>query len=156
MRKRRLPALAELLLALLLVGGAALAVHRLAARPWIVLGPSMEPTLQAGDRVIVDLLTYRRRSPRVGEIVLLAGPADLPLVKRVVRGPLSGRSRGIGPLLDPTRPHEPAFWVEGDNRVLSLDSRRFGAVPRSRILGRVAWRYWPPAGFGSIAPPPIE
>jgi hypothetical protein len=52
--------------------------------------------------------------------------------------------------VDPTRTHEPVFWVEGDRGDLSADSRLFGPVPRSRFRGRVLFRYWPLSGAGPI------
>jgi signal peptidase I len=126
-----------------------LAATRYLAIPWVVVGPSMEPALRDGDRVVIDLWTYRRRAPRPGEIALFAGPGDLPLVKRVTRGPVPARER-VGDLVDPTRPEEPLFWVEGDHRELSADSRRFGPVPADRFRGRVFLRYWPPSRAGAI------
>lgn len=128
---------------------AILAITRWAAIPWVVLGPSMAPALRHGDRVLIDLWTYRRRAPQVGEVALLRGPGNLPLVKRVVRGPLPPSER-VGDLVDPTHPREPLFWVEGDNREVSADSRRFGPVPRHRFRGRVLVRYWPPSEAGPI------
>lgn len=135
--------------ALALATLAILALTRWGAIPWVVLGPSMEPALRHGDRVLIDLWTYRRRPPRVGEVALIEGPGALPLVKRVVRGPLPSSER-IGDLVDPTHPREPLFWVEGDNREVSADSRRFGPVPLHRFRGRVLLRYWPPSEAGPI------
>jgi signal peptidase I len=126
-----------------------LAVTRWVAIPWRVLGPSMTPTLGHGDLVVIDLWTYRRRGPRVGEVALFAGPRDVPLVKRVLRGPLPVKER-VGDLVDPTHPHEPLYWVEGDHREISADSRHFGPVPAGRFRGRVIFRYWPPSEAGPI------
>ncbi|HEX5045359.1 MAG TPA: S26 family signal peptidase [Candidatus Polarisedimenticolaceae bacterium] len=128
---------------------AVLVVTRWVAIPWMVVGPSMAPTLEHGDLVLVDRWSYGRREPRPGEIALLAGPRGVPLVKRVLRGPLP-RGERIGDLVDPTRPREPLFWVEGDNRALSADSRQFGPVPRGRFRGRVFFRYWPLSAVGPI------
>ena len=128
---------------------AVLAVTHWVAIPWMVVGPSMEPALEHGDLVLIDRWSYRARVPRPGEIALLDGPGGLPLVKRVVRGPLPRKER-IGDLVDPTRPGEPLFWVEGDNRDLSADSRQFGPVPRGRFRGRVFFRYWPLSSAGPI------
>jgi signal peptidase I len=109
------------------------------ARPWTVHGQSMEPTLSAGDRVIVDLWTHRHRSPRLGEIVLIEGtdPGSPTMVKRVAAPP--GGLPGDGRTL----------WVLGDNPRASADSRQIGAIPLERVVGRVALIYWPPvrAGF---------
>ena len=145
--ERRL--LVRLALALALATLATLAATRWLAIPWLVVGPSMAPSLRHGDRVLIDLWTYRRRGPLPGEVALIEGPASLPLVKRVIRGPLPPGER-VGDLVDPTRPHEPLFWVEGDNRPVSADSRRFGPVPRDRFRGRVVFRYWPPSDAGPI------
>ena len=103
------------------------------ARPWVVAGSSMEPTLHAGDRVLVDLWTYRQRAPRRGEVVLLQlDPGSSALVKRVTR-------------IVPGAPgREAALWVAGDNTRNSLDSRKLGAIDRERIVGRVVLRLWPP------------
>lgn len=103
--------------------------------PWVIAGPSMEPALVAGDRVLVDRWTYRYRAPRVGEVVLVLGSSGVPLVKRVG---------------NPPGARDPGLWVVGDNLLDSIDSRRFGALPRERIRGRVVYRYWPPERAGGI------
>ena len=103
--------------------------------PWTVGGRSMAPTLEPGDRVLVDLWTYRSRSPRMGEIVLLEGPEGLMMVKRVEE--LVGLS-GTKAL------------VSGDNQATSRDSRDFGPVPVEAIRGRVIFRYWPLSESGPI------
>ena len=108
------------------------------AVPWVVLGPSMEPGLQQGDRVLVDRWTFRKRKPRVGEIALFAAPGGSVMVKRVARRPA-----GHGAA-------EPGVWVLGDNRAASTDSRQFGTVSRSRLRGRVLWRYWPLSRAGRV------
>ena len=112
------------------------------ARPWVVHGSSMEPTLGARDRVIVDLWTYRQRPPRPGEIVLLQGarPGSPTMVKRVALPP-----DGVW---QPGR----TLWVLGDNPASSADSRQMGGIPLDRVVGRVVLLYWPPARVG--LPPP--
>ena len=109
------------------------------AVPWVVAGPSMEPTLYAGDHVIVDLWTYRRRAPREGEVVLLDAPWGGPIVKRVAP-----------PVPDPADAGSGRYRVLGDNEAESADSRTFGSVERGRFRGRVLWRYWPLSRAGSI------
>jgi signal peptidase I len=110
------------------------------ALPWVVSGRSMEPTLTAGDLVIVDLWSYRHRQPRRGEIALFTGPrpAGAPLVKRVASPPADHRSA------------RREVWLLGDNPEISNDSRRFGPVPADRIRGRLVWRYWPLSRAGAI------
>ncbi len=107
------------------------------ARPWVVVGPSMEPTLFAGDRVLVDRWTFRHRAPRVGELVLVLGQTEGMLVKRIVTAD----------------PGDDRFRVLGDNLAVSHDSRHFGPVGRDRVRGRVVWRYWPLSRAGSLPAP---
>ena len=104
--------------------------------PWVVIGSSMEPTLEQGDRVLVDLWSYRQRSPSSGEVALLASPAGLPIVKRVAAEADSDDASGL--------------WVLGDNPRASGDSREFGRVPAKRFRGRLCWCYWPPSRFGPV------
>jgi len=136
----------------LLAGGTFLAA-RFLALPWVVLGDSMEPALSRGDRVLVDLWTYRQRAPLPGEIVLLEGPlpGEPVLIKRVATLPRAERP-GIRERFWPDRgaASTGAAWVRGDNEARSVDSRAFGPVPLDRIRGRVVFRYWPPSRAGPI------
>jgi signal peptidase I len=136
----------------LLAGGIFLAT-RFLARPWIVVGDSMEPTLSHGDRVLVDSWTYRQRAPRAGEIVLFLGPPprEPVLLKRVTLPP-SGSPPAVRRRIWQGREAVSGVgvWVRGDNDSRSLDSRSFGPVPPERILGRAAVLYWPPSRAGPI------
>jgi signal peptidase I len=118
--------------------------------PWVVSGPSMEPTLHEADRVLVDLWTLRSRPPRPGEIVVCSGPGDEDLVKRVAREPYPGNDPYPSPVLATNSPLEPTFALLGDNLDQSFDSRSFGRVPQHCIRGRVVWRYWPLSRAGAI------
>jgi signal peptidase I len=127
-----------------------------------VSGDSMAPTLADGDRFVINRVIYRVRAPRSGEIVALRLPEEEDLtVKRVIALPsdwvriVNGRVFLNGklvpePYLDPdvatygnrlsTNIFEVAdgcYFVLGDNRGASDDSRSFGAVPRRWIVGRV-------------------
>lgn len=127
-----------------------------------VVGQSMWPNLQDGDRFIINRLVYRWREPCVGEVVAvhLAEDEDL-VVKRVIALPgdlvrirggrvtVNGRAREEaylppGTLTFGRAMHDRAYriadncyFVLGDNRAASEDSRMFGAVSRDRIVGRV-------------------
>jgi nickel-type superoxide dismutase maturation protease len=92
---------------------------------------SMEPALRPGDW----LLVRRTRRVRAGQIVLARHPGrpDLLIVKRAAR-----RVEGDGEVGG-------GWWLESDNPDAgAVDSRRFGAVPRELIVGRVLGRYWRP------------
>lgn len=131
------------LIAVFLVG------ERCLLSAWTVAGPSMEPVLLAGDRVLADRWTLERRSPRAGEVIVLLGPDGEPMIKRVVEAPPDRRGLRPRPDLWSIAPGQPV-WVRGDRADRSLDSRRFGPVPSSRIRGRVVLRYWPPRRFGPV------
>ena len=96
-----------------------------------VSGHSMEPALREGDWVLV---ISPRRTPRFGDVVLVRDPrkTERLLLKRVA----SVTSDGV--------------VVEGDRPEYSTDSRTFGAVPLSLVLGRAAFRYSPLRRFGPI------
>ncbi|HEY7527420.1 MAG TPA: nickel-type superoxide dismutase maturation protease [Candidatus Limnocylindria bacterium] len=108
-----------------------------AARGWLdvveVQGRSMAPTLLPGDRLLVERLTYRRHPPRAGDVVLAFDPRtpERELIKRV---------HAAGPHLD----------LRGDAPDASTDSRAFGALPRSAVQWRAAFRYWPPDRIGGL------
>lgn len=124
-----------LLLAAAGLGLAAVAVANVAR--WLdaveVRGASMAPTLLPGDRLLVEALSFARRSPRVGEIVLAADPREpeRELVKRVVAVMANGD-----------------LVVGGDSAQRSTDSRAFGPLPRGAVRWRVVLRYGPPRRFG--------
>jgi signal peptidase I len=96
----------------------------------LVRGPSMAPTLRDGDAVLARI---GGRPPRPGDVVLARFPArpDLLVVKRIVRPH------------DETAAHVPEhrqWWLEGDNRLVTDDSRRYGPA---RVEARVVLRWWP-------------
>lgn len=99
----------------------------------VVSGRSMRPTLEPGDRLLVEAWTYRRRPPRVGEIVLATDP-------RVPRRELIKRVAALD---------DGALTIRGDG-VASTDSRAFGPVAASSVRWRAVLRYWPLHRFGPI------
>jgi len=100
-----------------------------------VTGRSMAPTLEPGDRLLVETWTYRRRAPAVGEVVVAPDPREptRELVKRVA-ATVDGQ-----------------VTLRGDS-AKSTDSRRFGSVPVAKVRARAAFRYWPPKRAGLIPP----
>ncbi len=100
-------------------------------------GRSMAPALRPGDRLLVESITYARRAPRPGEVVLARDPRSpaRELVKRVV-----AIDRGM-------------VHLRGDASDESTDSRDFGGVAVSSVAWRAVARYWPPQRAGVLAPP---
>jgi len=109
---------------------ALVAAERTRFRRVQVEGTSMMPTLAHGDRLVV----VRAGSPLVGDLVALHDPAEPErlLVKRVVAVLPAG------------------LEVRGDNQAASRDSRAFGLVEPSRLIGKVVYRYFPPARAGFL------
>jgi signal peptidase I len=140
----------DLTIVLVVIVGLVFLLTRWVAIPWVVAGGSMEPTLQAGDRVLVDLRSYRGRSPRRGEIALIRGPGNRMLVKRLAAGPVTPDEIPLRSVFAARESDEGWFTVLGDHVAASEDSRSFGPVPRHRFVGRVIWRYWPLTRMGSI------
>ena len=138
-------------------------------------GESMLPALRPDDLVLVDKLTLRSREPQRGDAVVLIppGPPGQYYVKRVVGLPeeqvrirggdvtifnrehpdgftlsepyLFKGTRTEAPTAAPVSIPAGSYFVLGDNREHSSDSRYFGVVPRQNIVGIVARRIWPPA-----------
>jgi signal peptidase I len=141
----------------------ALAVHIFLAQATVVFGQSMEPNLHPQQRLIVDKISYRLHAPQRNDIVVIDLPEmDELLVKRIVAmpGEVVDIRRGVvyvnGQPIGEPFPHDTspidmapmtlgplAYFVLGDNRSNSNDSRSFGPVTQDQILGRVWLRYWP-------------
>jgi signal peptidase I len=134
---------------------------------------SMVPTLQVGDRVLVNKFIYRFTEPERRDIVVFksveGGGEDL--IKRVVGVPGDEISvRGGKLLVNGERQREPYVnrrfpdrsfaasttvpkghvFVMGDNRANSRDSRYFGPVPKKKIEGEAFLRFWPPDRIGGL------
>jgi inner membrane protease subunit 1 len=107
-------------------------------------GESMLPTFNTyGDIVIVEKVSklFNRRY-RKGEIICLTNPVNnnMSLCKRILYQEGETVPLANGNEYRVPRNH---FWVEGDNKDNSLDSRRFGAIPSQLIQGRVYLQIWP-------------
>lgn len=175
-RRRRKHGTRQLIEWTLLVLGAialALILRAFVVQAFYIPSDSMVPTLQEGDRVLVNKLSYRLHDVHRGDIVVFEAPPGQAtdeikdLVKRVIGLPgetIEGRDGRIfidGDLLE--EPYLPegtmskeiaafevpvgSFYVLGDNRLASRDSTIFGPIPESGIVGRVFVRLWPISRF---------
>jgi signal peptidase I len=169
--------LVETVLLVALAFALAFGIRSLLVEPFIVPTGSMIPTIQIGNRVLAEKITFRFvRPPRYGDIVVFPDPkGEHPhLIKRVIA--TGGQSLDLkdGKVLvdgkelvepythgQPSMPLSEEFafpfkvpegdvWVMGDNRTNSGDSRIFGPVPVKAVQGHAIWTYWPLSAFGQL------
>jgi signal peptidase I len=144
-----------------------------------VEGRSMQDTLQPEEHLLIDKLTPRFTGYHRGDVVVLHPPDraedTTPYIKRVIGEPgdhleirddhvwVNGAELDEG-YVNPRYPTEPGEWttydvpdgeliVMGDHRNASLDSREFGPVKESEVIGRALLRFWPLDQFGLVLAP---
>ena len=194
--KRQHNSLVELVMIVAVALGLALGIQAFLVKPFRIPSESMVPTLEIGQRVLVDRVSYRFSDPERGDIVVFKPPAgadaegcgvenptdqpcptqtpersDTNFIKRVVGVPgdrlkviegsvyINGK-RQDEPFarLDPgcqtcNLPSEitipkGSYYMMGDNRGQSEDSRAWGPVPKKWIIGQAFMTYWPPNRIG--------
>lgn len=152
--------------------GLALFIRFFIAAPYVVSGQSMEPNFHDWQYLIVDRISYDLGEPSRGDIIVFDLPQNesKALIKRIIGLPgetvvLSGASVTIineehpqgftleEPYLDSAnlsggneltmKLSKDEFFVLGDNRRVSADSRAWGSLPRKDIVGRVLFRLYP-------------
>lgn len=138
------------------------------AQPFIVNGESMVPTFDNGDYLIIDEVSYRINEPDRGEVIVFRYPTNHKrfLIKRVVGLPgetvsISGNkvtiTKADGAAVQLDEPYvngnfssygtwelgDSEYFVMGDNRQRSSDSRSWGVLPRDLIVGKTFLRMFP-------------
>jgi signal peptidase I len=191
--------LLELIMIVAVALGLALGIQAFLVKPYRIPSESMVPTLEVGQRVLVNRIGARFGDPEVGDVVVFHPPAgaeadntcggdrapgqvcarpteekaDVNFIKRVVAGPGDRIAvRGGRVILNGERQREdfirpcgggedcnfprditvPAdhYFMMGDNRGASDDSRFWGPVPRDWIIGGAFGTYWPPSRIGLL------
>lgn len=147
-------------------------------QPFFVKGASMEPSFEDGDYLLVDEISYRFSLPARGDVVIFRYPEDRSqfFIKRIVGLPsetvevknnkviiyndknssgfgltenyLSSEQETLGNML--VRLDDNEYFVLGDNRLQSSDSRRWGPVNKTLITGKAFLRAWPFTRFDKI------
>jgi signal peptidase I len=153
------------------------------ARPYRVEGVSMQPGLHSGELVVVSQIAYDfGAQPQRGDVIVLHPPSDPSAiyVKRIIGVPgdvlfitpdavyVNGHklSEPYVTLIDPTSAeNQPLgkvtlgsgqYFVMGDNRQNSTDSRVFGYVPRQNIIGKAEFVFWPATAIHGIPTYPSQ
>lgn len=144
------------------------------AQPFVVEGASMHPTFESADYLIIDQLTYRFEDPKRGDVVVFRYPnkPSVFYIKRIIGLPgetvviergKAAITRTDGTVFTLEEPYVVAedatynltstlgpdqYFVMGDNRPKSSDSRSWGPLPREDIMGRAFIRLLPAGEFG--------
>lgn len=166
---KKKPAWKDFLEALIIALAIALPIKFFVASPFIVVGASMYPTFENSDYLIVDKLIYQFEEPRRGDVVVFRPPTSEKtyFIKRIIGLPgETVRVRGnIVTIINKTNPNgfvlsedyvsseregiadttleSGQYFVMGDNRAVSSDSRVWGPLTKERISGRVDLRLFP-------------
>ena len=149
-------------------------------QPFIVKGDSMVPNFHSGDYLIIDEISYRFNAPKRGEVIVFKYPENpsQKFIKRIIGLPgdtveikdgqviLYDKDNNQQVLEEAYLPSSKEtygnikvslgsdqYFVLGDNRPYSSDSRTWGPLPKSNIIGRVFIRVFPLAALGKITLP---
>ena len=149
-------------------------------QPFFVMGQSMEPNFETGDYLIIDEISYRLREPQRGEVIVFKYPGNTSFryIKRLIGLPgetveiqdgkviihedkkswVLDESSYLPRFLETSGNSRIAlkqnqYFVLGDNRPVSSDSRRWGVLPKEDIIGRVLFRAWPITALAKIEAP---
>ncbi len=156
----------------------AVLIRAFIAEPRYIPSDSMLPTLEQGDRLVVEKISYRFHPPKRGDIVVFEPPPQLQtqgykknqaFIKREIGEPGHTVAVRNGTLyldnkpleenyiaqapnyqLEPVRVPEGKLFVMGDNRNNSNDSHIWGFLPQENAIGRAVFRFWPLSRIGRI------
>ncbi|WP_227766682.1 signal peptidase I [Zhaonella formicivorans] len=170
--KNRGSTFAELLESIAIAVILAFVIRIFLFQPFYIPSGSMEPTLMIGDRIIVNKITYRFSEPKRGDVIVFKYPLEpkRDYIKRVVGLPGETLEIKDGTLYINDRPTpeeylppnvpladygpitipKNAYFMMGDNRSNSQDSRFWGTLQRDYIIGKAVLIFWPLNRFGTI------
>lgn len=178
--KNFITALGELVVIAVVVIFLMVTIRMFIFQPFLVRGHSMEPSYHDGDYLIVDELSYRFRDPQRGEVIVFVSPNNPSerLIKRVVALPnetveiedgvitvqeVDGTTMTLNEDYLPSSVHTSGdvevalendeYFVLGDNREFSYDSRRWGTLDEDLIIGKVLLRLLPVQAFAYMETP---
>lgn len=173
--------LIDLVETLVIAGAVFVVIYAFLFRPFQVNGKSMYPTYDTGEYVLTNLITLRLSSLKRGDVIVFKAPPnqEKDYIKRVIGIPGDSimiknegvyvndqkleepylasdvRTYGGSFLADGQKITVPAdnYFVMGDNRTQSSDSREWGYVPKEKLIGKSMVVYWPPQRFRIIKDP---
>ena len=151
-------------LIIIIVAVAIFIVSRTAIQSFVVVGVSMEPSFEEGQRLLINKAVYRFREPQRGDVIVFHPPTNqrTDYIKRIVALPGDTvEIRGEAVYINGSKLYEPYiedppnytlgekkipannYFVLGDNSASSRDSRYWGFVERKSLRGKAMVIYWP-------------
>lgn len=171
----------EILETVVFVGSLFIVVYLFILQPNQIKGASMEPTFHNGNYIFTSKVTYKFRDPIRGDVVVFHAPRnpDLEYIKRIIGLPgdtilienqtvyvngeeiqeeyiSAATTLSLAGFIEegvPTTIPEGYYFVMGDNRPRSSDSREFGPITYESIIGQVVYRYFPFNEMGVVKNP---
>lgn len=176
--------LADALQTLVVAGAVFAIIYLFLLQPHQVVGNSMLPDFHDKEYVLTDKISYRLRLPERGEVIVFKAPNNLgkDYIKRIIGKPQDKVKIADGKVFVNNQVLEEdyllldvktfagsfikegvsyevpsdTYFLLGDNRMNSSDSREFGFVKKADIIGRSFFVYWPPQAFSIIQTPKYE
>lgn len=179
--KRIIGAVFDFLQSIVVIMAIMVMVYLFVMSPQEISGESMFPTFENGEYILTNKIEYKISEPKHGDVVVFKSPSnkDIDFIKRIIAVPgdrvkvINGKYYVNDKLV--TENYLPAglytfagsflrenteivvppgkYFVSGDNRPHSLDSREFGTIPKEDIIGKAMLRYWPFDRAGLIKNP---
>lgn len=171
----------DILETVVFIGSLFIVVYLFIMQPNQVQGASMKPNFHGGDYILTSKITYKFRQPERGDVIVFKSPKnpDIDYIKRVIGLPgetlmikdgdvyinnqlipenytateTNVWQRGFINEEEPITIPQGYLFVMGDNRKNSSDSRMFGPIPMTDVIGYVFYRYYPPNKIGLIKNP---
>lgn len=171
----------DILETIVFIGSLFIVIYLFIIQPNQVKGASMEPTFISGDYIFTSKITFRFRPPERGDVIVFKSPGnqDIEFIKRIIGLPgdkllfkseevfvngiqlhedyISAKTNlwpeGFAKEDEEIVVPEGQLFVMGDNRPRSSDSREFGPIPFTSVIGHVVFRYFPSNKMGIIHNP---
>lgn len=171
----------DILETVVFIGSLFIVVYLFIFQPNQVKGASMDPTFNSGDYIFTSKITYKLRPYERGDVIVFKSPKnpDIEYIKRIIGLPgdkvmvkdeevyVNGTKLTEPYIAAKTNVWDGGFskngeetvvppgelFVMGDNRPRSSDSREFGPIPESSVIGQVFYRYFPSNKMGPIDNP---
>ncbi len=174
--------LLDILQTLILAAAAFVVVYMFLFRPFEVKGESMYPTYHDSEYLITNIVGLKLHDPKIGDVVVFKAPnePDKDFIKRIIgvggdtvmvqeekvylNGQILDESKYLKPTVktyggsflregETVNVPQGQFFVMGDNRSYSSDSREWGFVPKKNIIGTSVFVYWPMSSAGLVKNP---